>query len=469
MSGQILIIDPIAINRIVLRSRVAVSCHSVVQAAAPGEALAAMRRHRPDLVLLGPGMGEDRACDTARDLLTSPDLTGVPVLILTRDFSPAILRAALVAGAEDALDPDMQGAFLLARIRRLLRRKSSLEDLAGPEIGLAEPAAAFLHPGRIAVVTARPSKARAWQAALRPLVGHDIACLDSQSALTLPETDVLPDLFVVEDNPDQPDDSLRFLAELRSRRGSRRSAVILVSDGQTRQRQDAENRMAMALDIGADDLLRHGFDAGELALRIERHLARKREDDRLRDRVENGLREAIRDPLTGAFNRRYTMPFLDQVAGRAVANRRSFALMMIDLDRFKTVNDTYGHAAGDRVLVEVAARLSETLRGEDLLCRFGGEEFLVVMPDAEFAEVRLQAGRLRRAIADRPVVLSPGQPPLPVTVSIGIAMADLPLLAADIRGRGITAGIARMIEQADRALYSAKAQGRNKVTVGRAA
>jgi two-component system cell cycle response regulator len=132
--------------------------------------------------------------------------------------------------------------------------------------------------------------------------------------------------------------------------------------------------------------------------------------------------------------------------------------MLLDLDRFKAVNDTWGHAAGDAVLVEVARRLRETLRPADLLARMGGEEFLVALPEVTEAAARAMAERLRRAVGCAPVALPGGEGPVRVTVSIGLVLAGAGALAAQ--------PAAAAIEAADRALLAAKADGRNQVTVG---
>jgi two-component system cell cycle response regulator len=133
--------------------------------------------------------------------------------------------------------------------------------------------------------------------------------------------------------------------------------------------------------------------------------------------------------------------------------------MVADLDHFKRINDSLGHITGDAVLRAVAQRIRDRLRGEDMVARIGGEEFLIVMPDTDFAAALPAAERLCRAIADAPVLPGPDQPPVDVTISIGVAI-----------GGGRTAGtIHGLIEDADRALYRAKAQGRNTVDVVRPA
>ena len=125
---------------------------------------------------------------------------------------------------------------------------------------------------------------------------------------------------------------------------------------------------------------------------------------------------------------------------------------MIDIDHFKTINDRFGHAAGDSVLVEIARRLQATLRSSDIIARIGGEEFLVIAPDTPKTEAGKLAERLRQAVADRPVMV--GQTALPVTISIGVA---------DQAASGCQ-NTDQLLNAADAALYAAKAAGRNRVS-----
>ena len=169
----------------------------------------------------------------------------------------------------------------------------------------------------------------------------------------------------------------------------------------------------------------------------------------------DSLRMALVDPLTGLFIRRHAAQQLPLIAARAVERGRDVAVMVVDLDRFKAVNDQHGHAAGDAVLIEVARRLRVNLREGDLLARIGGEEFLAVLPDSSIPEARLVAERLCEAIDERPIRLATGQA-LKVTVSIGVAVSAL-------EGGGALS-VDRLVEQADLALLESKGAGRNQVT-----
>ena len=135
--------------------------------------------------------------------------------------------------------------------------------------------------------------------------------------------------------------------------------------------------------------------------------------------------------------------------------------MLIDLDRFKAVNDTYGHAAGDAVLVEVAKRMQNNLRTVDLVARIGGEEFLVAMPGADLEQGKEAAHRLRRVICDTPILLPNALPDITVSVSIGLA------LGSKFSSPSLT--VEAIMGLADSALYSAKSEGRNQVTISQSA
>jgi two-component system cell cycle response regulator len=247
------------------------------------------------------------------------------------------------------------------------------------------------------------------------------------------------------------------VADLRSRMQSRHAAIALALH------EADPDTAAMALDVGANDLLTLPLDPQETALRIMLHIQRKRRADDLRRAVNQGLRLAVTDPLTGLFNRRYALAHLDRIANQARETGRRFAVMVLDLDRFKTVNDTFGHAAGDAVLEAVAARLRDNMRPTDLVARIGGEEFLIALPDATIGTARIAAERLCRVVGETPVVLPGGAGAVQVTISVGLALG--PTLAPDTGENAARDAFSR----ADAALLASKAEGRNQVTISSAA
>jgi diguanylate cyclase (GGDEF)-like protein/PAS domain S-box-containing protein len=169
-------------------------------------------------------------------------------------------------------------------------------------------------------------------------------------------------------------------------------------------------------------------------------------------RLREALRsQSIKDPLTGLYNRRYLTEMLEREIRRAVRAEQSLGVLMLDLDHFKKFNDTYGHEAGDTVLREAASFLTKSIRVEDVVCRFGGEEFVVILPTADLNASHARAERIRSKIREL-AVLHQGQSLGMITVSIGVA--TLPQHGTSPKD---------LLEAADAALYRAKKEGRDRV------
>jgi diguanylate cyclase (GGDEF)-like protein len=172
------------------------------------------------------------------------------------------------------------------------------------------------------------------------------------------------------------------------------------------------------------------------------------------------LRAGITDFLTGWHNRRYLQQRLKEELGRAQRRAGSIACLMIDVDRFKNINDGYGHLAGDNALKEIAHRVESQIRSMDTAARFGGDELAILLPEAGAAEAAILAERIREVIAAEPFSLN-AQIDRSLTVSVGVAAVTPGRHETDLKAVGD-----RLIADADAALYRAKALGRNRVQVG---
>jgi two-component system cell cycle response regulator len=210
--------------------------------------------------------------------------------------------------------------------------------------------------------------------------------------------------------------------------------------------------MVRGLEIGVNDFLVRPIDRNELLARVRIQVRKRRYTERLRDNVQMSIEMAITDALTGLFNRRYMESHLATLVEQAASRGKPLAALVIDIDYFKSINDTHGHDAGDDVLRDFALRIKRSIRGIDLACRYGGEEFVLVMPETDMAVAAMVAERLRRRIAGEPFAIQEGAKAIPVTISIGIAA---------LRGKEETA--ASLLKRADQALYRAKRDGRNRV------
>jgi two-component system cell cycle response regulator len=459
VAGKILIVDDVATNRIVLKVKLAAAYYETIQASSGKEALGIARSARPDLVLLDVELPDMDGIAICRRLKSDPQTREIPIVMITAFRDNIRKIEALEAGADEVFWKPLDELVLLARLRSLLRARETseqlgLRDSTYRELGFAEPRQDFASQSLIGLVAGDLKTALNWKQELLPHLSDRMVILDRDGAMSDFRDSAVPDVFLVAADLSQPGEGLRLMSELRSRPATRYSSICMVLS------ETARETAAVALDLGANDLIEAQADPAEMAQRVRTQIVRKRQADKLRESLADGLRLAMTDPLTGLHNRRYAMPHLARIAERAVAAGRRFAVMVIDLDRFKTINDTYGHAAGDAVLVEVAKRLRANLRVVDLIARIGGEEFLVALPDTTIDAARATAERLRRMLAGMPVMISEGCC-ISVTMSIGLAIGN----SKDSENLSVD----RMIALADRALMDSKADGRNQVTVGRSA
>ena len=452
MTARILIAESSATNRISLKVRLSGACYDVLTAGTADDLLSQLRTNGPDLILLGPGFTGLRLADVFH--MISVERPRTPVLVLA-DGERRV--EALEAGAAAVLDPRVAEQMLLARVRGLLR-DAEADD--APDFALAEEAGGFTHApsGNVVLVADQPGRAQRWRHILQPRLNCRCAISSPDETLSAAAQGDGADLYIIAADIDQKGDGLRLLSELRSRNGSKEAGfAVLVAP-------EREELCAIALDLGAGEVL--PLDPAEennaqfAALALRNQLDRKRRADTRREEIKRNMAWAMSDPLTGLHNRRYALPRLAEIARSAMRRQAGFAVMALDLDRFKAINDNFGHAAGDAVLCDIARRVESIVANQGLTARLGGEEFLVVLPDATESEAFRMAEQIRRAVGTRPTSLPPisGGGEVQATLSIGVAWEQAPFC---ISRPDILAEIA--LERADRAMIAAKSLGRNRV------
>jgi two-component system cell cycle response regulator len=242
-------------------------------------------------------------------------------------------------------------------------------------------------------------------------------------------------------------DPLRLCSKIRSFEETRQLPILTLVD------ETDKDKLLKGMEIGINDYVMRPIDANELIVRTRTQILRKQYQDRLRHNFHRSMELAVTDSLTGLYNRRYMSNHLDAMLQRAKIDYKPVCVMIMDIDFFKQVNDDHGHDVGDEVIREFSARMGASVRGIDLACRYGGEEFVVVMPDTDLSVASSVSERLRRQISEKPFSAAKGSLQLELTCSIGVTVSQ--------EGENSES----LLKRADDALYKAKRDGRNRVVV----
>ncbi len=456
MSARVLIVDDFAPNLKLLEARLTAEYFDVLTASSGAEALAICAQGECDIVLLDVMMPGMDGFETCRRLKRDPRTHHLPVVLVTALDQPADRVRGLDAGADDFLIKPIDEIALTARVRSLTRLKVVLDELrsrasASASLGMPDPVLAAMRDdvrgAHVLLIEDRASAAGHVKGALDALHVVEIET-DPQEAL-FKGVEGRYDLFVVSLGL-QGHDGLRLCSQFRSLERTRHVPILIIAEPEDRA------RVLRGLDLGINDYLLRPIDRNELLARARTQLRRKRYADSLRDSVQASIEMAVVDTLTGLHNRRFFDTNFPASVEQAARAGKPLCLMVLDIDHFKHVNDSYGHDAGDQILKSFASRVRRTIRASDMVCRLGGEEFAVVMPDTGMEVGTKIAERVRSVIESDLFTYAPDRPPLRVTVSIGLASRDGASSAEPLMRR------------ADSALYRSKEAGRNRVTAAAA-
>jgi two-component system, cell cycle response regulator len=451
MTARVLVVDDVPANVKLLEARLSAEYFDVMTAVSGQEALTICERAECDVVLLDVMMPDMDGFEVCRRLKTSMTTHHIPVVMVTALDQPSDRVKGLESGADDFLTKPVSDVALIARVRSLSRLKMMTDELrmravTSREIGIESPEREALaeagRNGHILMVDDRPELSDRIQSMLSGEHSVDMERDPTEALFHAAEGNY--DLVIVSLDLENFD-GLRLCSQLRSLERTRNVPVLAIAEA------DNNARLVRALEIGVNDYLVRPFDKNEILARARTQIRKKRYTERLRDNVQLSIEMAITDALTGLYNRRYMETHVGTLVDQAVARGKPLSVLILDIDYFKSINDTYGHDAGDDVLQDFAIRIRKSIRGIDLACRYGGEEFVVVMPETDMAVATMVAERLRRRIASEPFPIQKGTRMIEVTISIGIAAL----------GSGDDA--AAVIKRADQALYRAKRDGRNRV------
>jgi two-component system cell cycle response regulator len=452
MSARVLVVDDILPNVKLLEAKLSAEYFEVLTATSGADALRICAAGTVDIVLLDVMMPGMDGFETCRRLKAASNTAHIPVVMVTALDQPSDRLKGLDAGADDFLTKPLDDTALFARVRSLVRLKAMTDELrnralASRELGIGDPLTAAVNDAgenaRILLVDDRASSSERIKGALER--AHQIELeADPHKALVRAAEGAFEVVIVSLDL--QGFDGLRLCTQLRSLERTRNSAVLMIGESEDR------SRILRGLELGVHDFLVRPVDRNELLARVKTQVKRKRYADRLRDGVQTSIEMAVTDQLTSLHNRRYLETHFAGLFDESAMRARELAVLMLDIDKFKSVNDTYGHDAGDEVLKEFAKRVKDATRIVDVVARMGGEEIVVVLPETGLQAAMAVGERIREAVQARPFPIHGGRQAITVTVSIGVAS----------RKAGDQAP-AQMMKRADEALYRAKGEGRNRV------
>ncbi|MGO1162760.1 PleD family two-component system response regulator [Brucella pseudogrignonensis] len=462
MTARILVVDDEESSVKLLEALLLREYYEVVSAYDGSEAIEICLGGQIDVVILDVLMPGIDGFEVCRRLKDDPRTTNIPVVMLTALNSAQDKITGLEAGADDFMTKPVNDQRLLSRVKSLARLKMVSDELfqrtgtvADTEVeallvtklsgrfGGGEDAARILIVDENEIAAAR----------LRMILGDDYfvdVANDANDALIKAIENDYDSIVISADFTYY--DPLRLCSQIRTIERTRLVPIILVVN------EDEGSLVVRALELGVNDYVMRPLEKLELYARLRTQIKRKCYNDLLRQSLHRTITMAVTDSLTGLHNRRYLDTHMPVLLTRATGRERPLTVIMIDFDHFKRVNDQYGHDGGDDVLREFAARLRKNIRGMDVMCRYGGEEFAIVLPDTDLANAAAVAERIRDAVSEEPFLLFGGKHQISMTISIGIA--SLRLMGGDT--------VEALFARTDAALYEAKKKGRNRIVLSAA-
>ena len=454
MTANILVVDDIDQNIRLMEAKLLNEYYTVYTATSGKQALDILKRNKIDVVLLDCMMPEMDGFETCKLIKSNPDTTYIPVVIVTALSDVEDRVHGLEVGADEFLTKPVDDKSLFARIKALVRIKYIIDELrlrndTNIELGVRRvDLYQDFSRSKFILIDDDVVQARHITKVLNQLTDNIRVVSDGNMINTLLSDGFKPDTTIISCQLEDQD-PLRLLASLKSHEYIGYSSIMMLAE------DDKINMVNRALDMGASDYLMVPIEQSELIARIKTQLRKKYYQDALRKDLEHGMNMAIKDGLSGLYNRRYFDKHLPRIVAQAEKGEKNLYLMMIDVDYFKDVNDKYGHLVGDQVIKVVSSIIVSNMRAEDTIARYGGEEFVVIIYDISEEDVLNIADRLKNAVAEYPFALPNTDKTLTKTVSVGLTKYQ--------QGEDVL----EFLDRSDKAMYAAKNAGRNQVVVMR--
>lgn len=452
MTGLVLVVDDVPANVKLLEAKLSGEYYDVITAKDGYEAIQQTKARKPDLILLDVMMPGIDGFETCRQMKEDPEISHIPVVMVTALSEPSDRVQGLEAGADDFITKPINDTALFARVRSLVRIKVLIDELrlrdkSGSQLGMAASDFALnfdVSGSRIMVIDDDVVQSRRMTEKLTGAGYHLVSFADHKQALDHARQTTDLDLIIISTQLADID-GLRLATQFKAIEQVRNVPIIMLVD------EEEQHLMLKGLELGVNDYLISPVDFNEMFARVKTQIRRKKYQEALKSNYQESVSMAVTDGLTRLYNRHYLDTHLKNLVRQAGEQGRALSVVIMDMDHFKQVNDTYGHDVGDEVLKSLSSIIVNTIRSADLAARYGGEEFVILMPETDAMRAYEAAERLRKQVEMTPFVVSHAESPLRKTVSIGHATmnpGDTP---------------ETLIKRADVALYEAKHGGRNRV------
>lgn len=452
MSALVLVVDDVPANIKLLEVKLSNEYYDVVSAKDGFEAISQAKQHKPDIILLDVMMPGMDGFETCKKLKEDPEVSHIPVVMVTALSDIADRVRGLEAGADDFLTKPINDIALFARVKSLLRIKVLLDELRLRDKTVAQMGVLNENQNTFtqdvsgskimvidddAVQLKRLSDRLQQDYEVEPVArpqGAESLAVNGNFDLIIVSTQ-LADM-----------DGLRLASHFKGLEETRSVPVLMLVD------EDDSRAMLKGLELGVNDYIIMPVDYNEMAARVKTQIRRKKYQDALKSNYQQTISRSITDGLTGLYNRHYLNTHLDNLVRQSLNNNKPMSLIILDMDHFKAVNDTYGHDIGDQVLKQFADIVIKSIRSSDLAARFGGEEFVVLMPETDNQQAKDAAERIRKTLETTQLKVTHEVGQIQKTVSIGVSFMN------DMGDTGQA-----MLKRADEVLYKAKNNGRNRV------
>lgn len=452
MPALVLVVDDVPANVKLLEAKLTNEYYDVVTAKDGFEAIEQAKKCKPDLILLDVMMPGIDGFETCRKIKEDYEISHIPVVMVTALSESSDRVKGLEAGADDFLTKPINDIALFARVKSLVRIKVLLDELrlrdqTGMQMGVLEEGkntfTSDVSGSRILVIDDDVVQLK--KIVDRLAIDFKVEGASKPDAAMNVAVNGNFDLIIISTQLSDTD-GLRLAAHFKSQEEIRNLPILILVD------EDDQRAMLKGLEMGINDYIILPVDGNEMLARVKTQIRRKKYQDTLRSNYQQTINRAITDGLTGLYNRHYLNTHLDNLVRHALNNNKPLSLMIMDMDHFKQVNDNYGHDTGDEILKLLSEIIIKSIRSADLAARFGGEEFVVLMPETEAQQAKDVAERIRKTVETTDMKVSHAVGSLKKTISIGVAFLN------EMGDSGPA-----LLKRADEVLYKAKHGGRNMV------